>query len=378
MPSWQWRAGCRAVDSGVAQTVIQRPANLLLVTDSLGCGGSERQMVDMADFWASRGARVTLATWSGPSMPDFYAHGPGVARVHLGPEGAGFLPQVRRVRTMRSLLRELRPDAVLSFLPRSNVPTLLAGLGLDVRIVVSERAHPRQDTSLTLPWRMLRRLSYARADAVVSQTRTVAAWIHEHWGHAPCVIPNALRVLPPPAGPRENVIVGVGRLVRQKGFDLLLEAFAGIAPVFPGWRLAILGEGPERRRLAGQCAALGLAERVQFPGRVRDAEQWMARAGLVVQPSRFEGFPNAVLEAMAMGAPVISADCPAGPADIIEDGRNGCLVPVEDPDALARAMKRLLADAPLRERLGNEAMSVRERFRQEPIMEKWQSTLIAA
>ncbi len=352
--------------------------NLLLVTDSLGCGGSERQLIDMANFWAAKSVRVTLATWSGPSTPDFYAHDPGVARVHLEPEGASLRSHARRVRAMRSLIRELQPDAVLSFLPRSNVPTLLAGIGHPVRIVVSERAHPQADTSLTLPWRVLRRLTYARADVVVSQTQVTAAWIRDHWGHEPCVIPNALRVLPPPSGLREKLIVGVGRLVRQKGFDLLLDAFARVAPTFPGWRVAILGVGPEHARLVGQRDALGLADRVEFAGRVNDVERWMSRAGLVVQPSRFEGFPNAVLEAMGMGAPVISADCPAGPADIIEDGTNGCLVPVEDPVALARAMENLLADPSLRQRLGHSAIAVRDRYRQEAVMEKWQSTLVPA
>lgn len=350
--------------------------NLLLVTDSLGCGGSERQLVDMADFWAGKGVRVTLATWSGPSTPDFYAPDPAVAREYLGPEGASLGAHVRRVRAMRSLIRELQPDAVLSFLPRSNVPALLAGIGQEVRIVVSERAHPQHDTSLTLPWRMLRRLTYARANTVVSQTHVTAAWIRDHWGHPPCVIPNALRILPAPIGLRENLVVGVGRLVRQKGFDLLLDAFARISPGFPEWRVAILGVGPEHDCLVGQRDALGLKGRVEFPGRVRDVERWLSRAGLVVQPSRFEGFPNAVLEAMGMGAPVISADCPAGPADIIENGTNGCLVPVGDPTALAQAMERLFADAALRQRLGFSAISVRDRFRQETVMEQWRSTLV--
>lgn len=354
------------------------PTKLLLVADALGCGGSERQLVDMANFWAAKGVRVTLATWSGPSPPDFYAHDPGITRVHIGPEGASLRSHVSRVRAMRLLFRGLQPDAVLSFLPRSNVPTLLAGIGLDVRIVVSERAHPQQDTSLALPWRILRRLTYARADLVVSQTQVTAAWIRDHWGHAPCVIPNALRVLPAPYGSRENLIVGVGRLVRQKGFDLLLDAFARVAPGFPEWRVAILGVGPEHDRLVSQRDALGLTDRVEFPGRVRDVERWMSCAGLVVQPSRFEGFPNAVLEAMGMGAPVISADCPAGPADIIEDGTNGCLVPVEDPLALARTMERLLADPSLRQRLGHAAISVRDRFRQESVMAQWHSALVPA
>ena len=100
--------------------------------------------------------------------------------------------------------------------------------------------------------------------------------------------------------------------------------------------------GPERERLQQLSEELGLRERVRLLGEIPDVEAWLARAGLVVQPSRFEGFPNAVLEAMALGAAVISADCPAGPAELIRDGLNGRLVPVEDVPALAQAMRELM------------------------------------
>ena len=114
-------------------------------------------------------------------------------------------------------------------------------------------------------------------------------------------------------------------------------------------------------------------DRVAFLGQVPNVEHWMARAGLVVQPSRFEGFPNAVLEAMATGAPVISADCPSGPSDLISQDVNGVLVPPEDVDALSVAMRRLLLDEQLRLRLGARAREVRERFSADRIMAQWSS-----
>jgi glycosyltransferase involved in cell wall biosynthesis len=138
----------------------------------------------------------------------------------------------------------------------------------------------------------------------------------------------------------------------------------------------IAGEGPDREALGRLSARLGLGERVTFVGHVRDIESWMGRASLVVQPSRFEGFPNAVLESMGMGAAVISANCPAGPAELIEDGVNGRLVPVEDVPALARAMSELMSDPALRARFGREATRVRERFGQETIMAQWEAVLV--
>lgn len=351
--------------------------SLLLVTGTLEGGGSERQLADMANYWVAAGACVTFATWSGPNTADFYRLDSRIRRVHLDSDSPGRLRRnLHRVLKMRRLLSKLRPDAVVSFLSRSNVPTILAGTGLNLRIVVSERVQPALETGLPLGWRLLRRLVYGRAAAIVSQTARTADWIRQSWGSQAQVVPNVLRTLPLPAGPRAPLIVAVGRLVPQKGFDLLLPAFARIAVQFPAWRIAILGDGPERARLQRLSDSLGLQGRVDFPGHVRDVESWMGRAGLVVQPSRFEGFPNVVLESMGMGAAVISADCPAGPAELIEDGVNGRLVPVEDIAALSRVMAELMSDPDARERLGREAMKVRERFRQESIMSQWEALLL--
>jgi glycosyltransferase involved in cell wall biosynthesis len=331
----------------------------------------------MANYWVVRGLDVTVATWSSPRTADFYWLERGVRRVHLDVPVTGKIRgNLLRVRKLRRFIDESQPDAVLSFLTRSNVPTILAGLGRSIRIVVSERVQPAWETGLPFGWRLLRRLVYGRAAAIVSQTAATAQWISENWGEESQVIPNALRTLPPRSDRRESLIVGIGRLVPQKGFDLLLSAFAAIAPEFPEWHIAILGEGPERANLQGLRDDLGLADRAEFPGHVQDVETWMARAGLVVQPSRFEGFPNVVLESMGMGAAVISADCPAGPAELIEDGVNGRLVPVDDVAKLSRVMAELIREPVLRQHLGREALKVRERFRQESIMAQWEALLL--
>ena len=163
--------------------------------------------------------------------------------------------------------------------------------------------------------------------------------------------------------------------MNQKGFDLLVRAFARIAPDFRDWRVMFIGDGDERSRLMRLCRDLEVEERVMFAGQRQDVELWMARAGIVVQPSRFEGFPNVVLESMAMGAAVISSDCASGPADLIEDGVNGRLVPVGDVEALSRVMGELMSQPDLRMRLGREATNVRQRFNEEIVMAQWQACL---
>ena len=223
----------------------------------------------------------------------------------------------------------------------------------------------------------MRRVLYQRAHAVVAQTVDAAEWLRQKCRVPVTVIPNALRCLPDPAGPREALIVAVGRLTQQKGFDLLLRAFAQISPRFEGWRLAIIGEGAERQSLLRLSAELLPSDRVRFVGQIANVTDWMSRAGLVVQPSRFEGFPNVVLESMGLGAAVISTDCPSGPADLIQEGVNGRLVPVEDVGALAGVMAELMSKPGERARLGHAAMEVRERYRQDVVMGMWETCLFS-
>ncbi|HEY0941093.1 MAG TPA: glycosyltransferase family 4 protein [Steroidobacter sp.] len=356
---------------------------LLLVIGSLSGGGAERQMSNIANYWASKGFDVTLATWTGPQVSDFYELDPAVRRVHLDVEsrpGEWFAitrTSLRRVLKLRRLLHSARPNAVLSFVTESNVLTVLAHTGLKSRLVVSERIHPGMHSALPWTWKLLRKLVYRWSDAVIAQTREAARWIDLNCGATALVIPNALRPLPDAHEQRQPLILAVGRLVRQKGFDLLLQAFSRIAADFADWNVTIIGDGVEQSRLMSLSRQLQLGERVTFVGQVRNVEDWMARAGIVVQPSRFEGFPNVVLESMGMGAAVVSSDCASGPADLIEDGVNGRLVPVEDIDALSRAITELISQPALRERLGREALRVRQRFHQDLIMAQWEDCLLA-
>jgi GalNAc-alpha-(1->4)-GalNAc-alpha-(1->3)-diNAcBac-PP-undecaprenol alpha-1,4-N-acetyl-D-galactosaminyltransferase len=353
----------------------------MLVIGSLQGGGAERQMSDMANYWAAKKWHVVLATWSGPEVLDFFPLDARVVRVsvadpaHADTGRSRIRANLGRVVRLRTLLSSARPAVVLSFVTESNLLTILAALGLNLRVVVSERVQPALHSALPQSWRILRRLLYKWADRVVAQTEEAAQWLEKNCRTPVTIVPNALRGLPEPSARRRALIVAVGRLTHQKGFDLLLRAFARIAPQFADWRLAVVGEGEERQALTRLRGELLLDDRVEFVGQTADVVTWMAQAGLVVQPSRFEGFPNVVLESMALGAAVISADCPSGPADLIEDGVNGRLVPIEDVKTLADVMAELISRPDERARLGHAALGVRERYRQDVIMDRWEACL---
>ncbi len=167
----------------------------------------------------------------------------------------------------------------------------------------------------------------------------------------------------------------MGRLVPQKGFDMLLDAFSRVAGKHPEWSLKVLGKGPLKAQLEAQAELLGLKNRVNFAGTVPDPFPVLRESDLFVFASRFEGFGNALAEAMACGLPVISFDCPAGPSEIILNGMNGVLVPREDVAALAAAMDHLMSEPAARARLACHAPEVLQRFSLDRILGMWDEVI---
>jgi GalNAc-alpha-(1->4)-GalNAc-alpha-(1->3)-diNAcBac-PP-undecaprenol alpha-1,4-N-acetyl-D-galactosaminyltransferase len=356
---------------------------IAFVISSLGSGGAERVMSAMANYWAEKGEDITLITL-GLQSSDWYKLHPRVKRVGLGVLslsnhiGQAIRHNVRTVLCLRQALRRAHPDMVISFIDTTNTLTLMASRGLGVPVIISERNDPQQ-RSIGLAWSGLRSLFYRHADAVVVQTCVVRDWALRFQGI------KAIYVIPNPVSPTVNgsaqvsnchgpghTIVSMGRLVRLKGFDLLIEAFGRCAAKHPDWSLVILGEGPERANLQTVAADLGIADRVSLAGQCQEPATILKGADLFVLSSRTEGFPNALLEAMACQLPVVSTDCSSGgPRDIIRDGVDGVLVPPDDVAALAGAMDRLMADSDERRRLGRGALNVIERFSMEKIMTMW-------
>ena len=172
-------------------------------------------------------------------------------------------------------------------------------------------------------------------------------------------------------------MVAAGRLSEEKGFDKLIEAFAKIAPHHPDWHLAILGEGPERASLEHRVREHGLQGRVEIPGVVRNPEDYFHASDIFVLTSRYEGFPNALCEAMACGLPVVSFDCPVGPGEIINHGENGSLVPAGDVSALAAALRRVIENPEEAARMADCATNVVERFDKQRVAARWEGLLLS-
>jgi GalNAc-alpha-(1->4)-GalNAc-alpha-(1->3)-diNAcBac-PP-undecaprenol alpha-1,4-N-acetyl-D-galactosaminyltransferase len=356
--------------------------HITLITSSLRAGGAERMLSQMGNYWAAKGWEVTLLTLNGLSERPFYELHPALTHRPLGIAAASGSPlqavanNAWRLRVLRSAIEASRPQIVLSFMDRANTLTLLATVGTNWPILVSERNDPGQRV-LNRSWAMLRQLSYSRASRLVVQTEGALAYFSPRLQQRARVIPNPVLLPPGSDSPllssqRAKTLLAMGRLHPQKGFDLLLQAFARVAPRQPNWSLTIYGEGQLRAQLEAQVQQWGLQGRVRLPGVTNQPGAAMRQADMFVLSSRYEGFPNVLGEAMACGLPVISFDCPSGPRELIRDGIDGALVPPGDVAALARTIERLMDSEGGRRRLAARAPEVLERFAMTKVMQIWE------
>jgi glycosyltransferase involved in cell wall biosynthesis len=191
------------------------------------------------------------------------------------------------------------------------------------------------------------------------------------------VIPNPVDL---PSGARkpdgkEMTLAAVGRLVPQKGFDMLIDAFAAIADRHPEWTLVIWGEGPDRESLEAQRDKLGLGQRISLPGVSERPGSWLESADAFVLSSRFEGWGIVLLEALAWGLPCVSFDCEWGPAEMIENGVDGLLVPRENTQALGENLSKVMSDPELRRKLSTNAKLSTQRFSHDRVMAAWDQVI---
>ncbi|MBW4535439.1 MAG: glycosyltransferase family 4 protein [Pleurocapsa minor HA4230-MV1] len=360
---------------------------IALVISSLSCGGAERVLVSMAQGFIQRGHNVKVVTLSEKNS-DFYELPSECSRIALGvlSSSTGLITALKsntgRITATREALQSSTPDVVISFLRITNVTTILALLGTKYPLIITEHNDARV-FSYGLLWETLRRLTYPFCSCVVSVSQGVDLGFASLPKSKRAVIYNPIMVkdneqadqLPPQVDPQKNWLVSMGRLTEQKGFDLLLQAFAKIASKSPNWQLLILGKGELREQLSQMKDDLGLSSQVVFTGALSNPFAVLKRAKIFVMASRNEGFPMAHGEALACGLPVVCTDCPSGPSEMVRQDIDGILVPNQDVAALAAAMENLMSDEALREKLAHNAPQVLERFGLDAIVTEWETLM---
>ncbi|MFM9089223.1 MAG: glycosyltransferase [Cyanobium sp.] len=350
--------------------------------DSLKLGGAERVLLHWARWCQEAGWRVVVVTRKGPAT-DAYPLPKGVDRWVEPANGRllallGWWAFPARILRLRTILQRGRFQVVVGVTTLPAIKLLLASQGLGLACVVSERNYPPAKPP-SLLWRGLRRLTYPWAQLHVVQTRPSGNWLRQHCGATQqLLLPNPvvwpLPALEPRLDPADwlprsaPVLLAAGTKAFQKGFDRLVEAFALLAGPWPDLRLVILGLPSTPYRGLDQQAWLRqrlsdptVQSRLLMPGVAGNIGDWYSRATLFVLPSRHEGFPNVLLEAMAAGCACVAADCATGPADLICTGVNGLLLPADAPASQwAEHLSKLLADPAERRRMGAAALAVHQ------------------
>jgi glycosyltransferase involved in cell wall biosynthesis len=356
--------------------------NIVFVQAGLGAGGSEKIINLLAHHFCGIGHDVTVLALNGDKTQSYFEYGSNI-RVECRQTGSGkrsrALKRLAEVRWLRKRFREAKADVVVSFLTKVNLLASIAAAGTGIPVIAAERNNPIRQMAGS-PWRHANALTAVLADRFVMQTTESVGMLSSSGRRKSTVIPNPCMLdavtAPKPDGP--PAFVAVGRLDPQKGFDLLIEAFGTVSSRLPEATLTIFGEGKERAFLERRVEELGLGEKVSLPGTTDKPGSWAGVGNVFVLSSRYEGFPNVLVEAMSAGYPVISFDCPWGPGEILSDPSSGILVPDRNKEALAEAMLRLGRSPGQRAAFAATAPVAVSRFALPEVLAQWEKAILPA
>ena len=365
--------------------------NILFLVSSMEGGGAERVAALLSNAWVARGDNVTLMpTFSGRGGVS-YPLSAGVDLHFLADDVGGNTGRVARIKALRKFIVKMRPDVIISFLPHVNIAALMAAWGTGVPVVACERTFPpMQHPPLPLSYRILRYFFYRKAALLVGQSDEALGWFAQHFNGVPTAkVLNYIEVPLPISNqnimpknalpPDKEILLSVGRLVRSKRHHILIDAFARIAKTRLDWDLVILGEGEERPALEAQIKNHALEGRVHLLGRVGNLDDWYRRAAMFCLASSYEGFPNALLEAMGYGLPSIAFDIKTGPRDIMDGGRMGVLLPDDAHEKrLSEALSNLMNDPDQRLALAAHAPEIRQTYSMDAILKMWDKAMAMA
>lgn len=337
-------------------------------------GGSERVLCNLANYLVEKGACVEIVTMS--ETASYHLH-PNISHKILlknNERSNIIINTYKRFTRLIQYVKNRVCDAYVVMLPMTTILLLCLKKYIKAPIIASERAFPPKYSFVI---RSLLAKVAKRAAGWVFQTPTVQDWYNQYLGKSRAiVIPNAVNrdfTKSQYTGARNNEIVSIGRLSPQKRFDLLITAFSKIAPKYPNLKLVIYGQGACLEQLQDVALNCNVQDRVFFPGYDNNIPEKIEKSRLFVLSSEFEGIPNVLIEAMALGIPCVATDCDGGGAKmLINDEVNGLLIPKNNLDAMVDAMDKVLSDKALAEKLSQNAIRIREEYAPEVIYEKWE------
>ena len=345
---------------------------------SLHKGGAERVFVNLAEYFLSHGYQVIMVTQY--KKEDEYKLDNNIKRII-----SDITPQettknritnfYRRMRKLHNIWKTEKPDLVLSCVGKNNFMTIVTTMFTKTKPVVSVVGEAKEEYPNIL-MKTLANLLFPHAAGIILQTERSRSFFSKRIAKTAVILPNSLNPLfirPRFMGEREKRIVSVGRLDANKNHEMIIRAFANLAPRYPEYTLTVYGEGELRGHLQNLINSLGLEEKATLPGIIPDVADKIEKAALFVLTSYSEGISNALIEAMALGLPVIATDVPSGgTVELIRHNENGLIIPPGDQQALEQAMDTLLSDKKHAAQLACEAHKIQERLAPEKVNAEWE------
>ena len=345
--------------------------SILFIINDLDLGGAGKMMkyvINISSAWFKKVSLIEVyAKEASKEIPE------SVKTFPLGIEAKGVLGfRYKIIKSVRNIVKREKPDLVLTFVSDMCVNSRIATLGLNTIVCSADRGDPYTET---FPWTILTPWAFNKSDYCFFQLDKARDAYSTKVQNKGFVIPNVFIAKPgntPYSGERRKTIVSAGRFVVEKGYDVLIKVFAKVHEKHPEYTMTIYGEGPFIDQYHKLAQELGVDDFITYPGYVKDVAASVREDGVFVLPSRYEGIPNSLIEALSVGVPCVSTDCtPGGPMFLTKGGKNGLIVPVDDVDAMTNAVLRIIENPQLAKELEAKGPEIVNDLKDEVINKMW-------
>lgn len=346
---------------------------ILFYINTLERGGAERVLCNLANQFIKKGYITFFVTsyWT----KDEYQLDENVERYNLDEHNReNFLSKnVIRIKNLKKIIKKVKPDVIISFLPESIFRVILVTMTMHIPIVISVRNDPQKEYACR-SYKLLARMLYMKADWIVFQTEEAKKWFSPKIQKKSSIILNQVdEKFFMSKKEDEEYYCALGRLVEQKNYPMMIKVFSKFVSKYPSEKLYIYGEGILKKELQKLIKIQGMENNIFLKGLTSNPQDILARAKGFIITSDYEGMPNTLLEAMAVGIPVIATDCPCGgPKMVIKNDENGILIPVGDEEALFKALVKVENDKIFRKKIGGKARMYANCYRPDIIFEEWE------
>ena len=349
---------------------------ILFCTSSMGKGGAERVISILSNNFIKK-HEVSILVNTDENIAYKLDNRINVISLDKKYYKNNITRNTNRIFRTKEILKLEKPDIIVSFLPMPSFRILIANRKMKLPVIISDRNDPKQEYKSKLS-NILMTWLYPKADGFVFQTNEQKEYFSKEIQSKSTIIFNPIKdsfleLRDIEVKEKENVIINVGRLVPQKNQKMLISAFSKVSSKYPKYKLKIFGDGPLKEELQKQINSLHMNDKIFLCGVIDDIKQELEKSKIFVLSSDYEGMPNALMEAMAVGCAVISTDCPCGgPRELISNMENGILVPIAEEKRLEESLENLIDDEEKIEMLGKNSKSVVEKLKTETIIKQWE------